>query len=112
MHFLEDSDVFQLEKPYLLAFEPPEGISKSNMTLREHDDVLVEDIRGREHESIFGETGYAVLNFQSQMQYEDFDDEKKVNHIYLREVAENLKAFLGAMRVQIYEHLVWSRNCV
>ncbi|MCJ1260728.1 hypothetical protein MMC22_000590 [Lobaria immixta] len=106
MHFLEDNNVFQSEKSYLLAFEPPERISKLNMTLQEHNDVLVKDIRGQEHDSIFDETGYAILNFQSQIQYKDFHDEKKINHIYLKEVAENLKAFLGTMRVQIYEHLL------
>lgn len=108
MNFLEESDLFYAEKPYILAFDPPEGTPKSNMTFREHDDILVENIRGREHDMIFEKTGTAILDMATEMKREDFDDEEKVKQIYLREVGERLQAYLGATRVQIYEHLVQS----
>jgi hypothetical protein len=40
------------------------------------------------------------------MEYEDFDNEDMIKEVYLKEVANCLKRFLGAQHVQIFEHTV------
>jgi len=44
------------------------------------------------------------------MTYEDFNDETKIDKVYLKEIAESLKSSLHACRVQIFEHLVRKRH--
>ena len=36
------------------------------------------------------------------MTYGDFDDEERIKEVYLKEVADCLKTFLGAQHVQIF----------
>ncbi|KAF8849538.1 hypothetical protein BDZ45DRAFT_809874 [Acephala macrosclerotiorum] len=44
------------------------------------------------------------------MRYEDFDDDAKIKQVFLKELAESLKASLNASRVQIFEHLIRKAN--
>ncbi|KAK7717207.1 hypothetical protein SLS57_006352 [Botryosphaeria dothidea] len=46
------------------------------------------------------------MNLDSQMKYEDWDDEIKIKGVYLAEVADSLCKALDACNVQIFEHTV------
>ncbi|KAJ4298064.1 hypothetical protein N0V90_005963 [Kalmusia sp. IMI 367209] len=53
MHFLTPLDLHQNEKPYTLRIEPDNpSIPKTNVKLERHDDVVIEDIRGHEHDHL------------------------------------------------------------
>lgn len=49
--YLSDKDpLWNSVKPYGLKFQAPQGFPKSNAEPRKCDGIMVEDIRGREHE--------------------------------------------------------------
>ena len=103
-YFLKRDELYEVEKPYSLRFAPLEGIPGANIKLENHS-IDIHDVRGSRSLS-FLKDGFAVLDFDSKMKYEDFDDEKTVREIFLLEVADMLKSFLGAQHVQIFEHTI------
>lgn len=104
-HFLKRDALYEEEKPYSLRYTPPDGFPRSNITLERHE-IAVHDIRPVIHERTFKKDGCAVMNLDSQMKYEDWDDEIKIKGVYLAEVADSLCKALDACNVQIFEHTV------
>ena len=105
-HFLKRDELYDTEKPFSLRFTPPEGFPRANIKLERHD-IDIRDVREKRNLT-FGKDGAAVLEFNSKMIYEDYDDENVVQDVYLKEVSNFLKKFLGAQHVQIFEHTVCS----
>jgi hypothetical protein len=103
-YFLKRDELYEVEKPYSLRFTPPEGIPRANIKLENHS-IDVHDIRGSRSLS-FTKDSFAILDFNSKMKYEDFEDEERVREIFLLEVADMLKGFLRAQHVQIFEHTI------
>ena len=103
-YFLKRDELYEVEKPYSLRFAPPEGIPRANIKLENHS-INIHDVRGSQSLS-FAKDGFTVLDFDSKMKYEDFDDEETVKAMFLLEVADMLKSFLGAQHVQIFEHTI------
>lgn len=103
--FISKDELYQREKPYSLKFTPPAGLPKSNVRGHTHDQIL-EDIRSREDQFNIEKNGFALVSLPEALTYEDFDDESKVQHVYLPQIAQLLQDMLGASRVQIFEHLV------
>lgn len=124
-HFLEPSSLYQTQKPYSLRFDPPPGFPRKNTQLKEHQ-IRVRDVRpqrknrtgdgpNEESESdevvkgcTWAEHGCEILELKSGVQYEGFGDEEWIKRVYLKEVANVLKDFLRAQKVQIFEHRVCS----
>jgi hypothetical protein len=106
MNFLSRDDLYQTEKPYLCLFETPEDFPKSNILLRKCKDLMIEDIRDCDSIVSLDTHGFAIMHLKSKLSYDDFGDAVKVKGQYLHEVAEHLRCFTGASRVQIFEHLV------
>jgi hypothetical protein len=106
MNFLSRDDLYQKEKPYLCLFETPEDFPKSNIRLSKCKDLRIEDIRGCNSAVSLDTYGFAIMPLKSKLSYDDFSDAVKVKGQYLHEVAEQLRCFTGASRVQIFEHLV------
>jgi hypothetical protein len=106
MNFLQRDELYQTEKPYLCLFETPAGFSKTNIQLSKCKDLIIIDIRGRESRFLLGSHGFAIMHMTSKLSYDDFGDNAKVKSQYLSEVAEHLRRFCKASRVQIFEHVV------
>lgn len=106
MYFLARSTLYEHEKPYSLRFEPEAGFPRSNITMVKHEDIMIQDIRGREKDFSYEKNGFAILNLNTSLAYEDFEDKQKVIDVYLKDVADLLRDFLHAERVQIFEHTV------
>lgn len=104
---LEQDDLYKTEKPYSLRFTPPEEFPHQNTRLEEHD-IEFQDVREYRPLS-FEKEGSIVISIQSQMEYDDFDDDEKVKDRYLKEVANILRQFLGASKVQVFDHRVRKR---
>lgn len=102
---------FDTEKPYSLKFPPPDGLPKTNIRSHSHDQHI-EDVRGQEERFSLGKNGFAIIQLQSRIQYEDFSDDSKIVDQYLPQVAETLREMFGASRVQIFEHLVYTSTCL
>lgn len=105
VNFLERSDLYDTVKPYVLTFKAPEGFPSTNVKM-DNRTIAVHNIRGREGGLKLEEKGFAVMPLDSKLPFEAWDDDQKVREVYLPEVAEALKTFAGASRVQIYEHIV------
>lgn len=103
-HFLKRDELYDTEKPFSLRFTPPEGFPRANIKLERHD-IDIRDIRANSSLR-FEKDGATVVQFESKMTYEDYDNEDVVKDIYLKEVSNFLKQFLGAQHVQIFEHTV------
>ncbi|KAH7391755.1 hypothetical protein BKA66DRAFT_25838 [Pyrenochaeta sp. MPI-SDFR-AT-0127] len=103
-HFLKRDALYEIEKPYSLRFAPPEGFPRANIKLENHN-IDIHDIRGSRSMS-FKKDGVEVINFDSKLKYEDFDDDEVVKEIFLLEVANTLKALLQAQHIQIFEHTI------
>ena len=104
-HFLRRGALYDTEKPYSLRFTPPDGFPRANINL-EKQDITIHDIRRKKSTFNFQRDGFAILNFESKMTYEDYDSEEIVKEVLLKEIANALKALLGAQHVQIFEHTV------
>ncbi|KAF2230782.1 hypothetical protein EV356DRAFT_472993 [Viridothelium virens] len=108
-HFLKSDELYDREKPYSLRFTPPEGFPRANIKLEKRD-IHVHDIREKKENLEFQKDGLAVLDFESKMTYQDYDDEDVVKNVFLKEVSNLLKHFLGAQHVQVFEHTVRKRH--
>lgn len=107
MHFLAPLDLYKNEKPYSLRFEPDDtGLPKSNIKLERHDDIYIEDIRGREQEFSLSSDGFAIMNIHTSLTYAEFEEEPKITDVFLKEVADAVRDLTGAQHVQIFEHTV------
>lgn len=107
INFLEKDELYDTEKPYTLMVDPgDEHFPRSNFKLHEPADLTIEDVRGRQHEFSIERNGFKLIRLESQMTYDDYDNEEKTLTVYLDEAVEALKTSLGATRVQIYEHVV------
>ena len=103
-HFLKRDELYDVDKPYSLRFAPPEGFPSANIKLENHS-IDIHDVRGS-RSLTFARDGFAVLDFNSKLTYEDYDDDKVVKNTFLLEVADALKKLLNAQHVQIFEHTI------
>jgi hypothetical protein len=104
--FLQRHDDYNTCKPYQLEYHSP-SILRSNLRSQK-EDVLIKDLRGIESTFTFATNGFAVLELESEMSYEDYDNDDKVSGIYCREVAACLLSYMQAKSVQVYDYKVSS----
>lgn len=105
INFIQKDELYLEEKPYLLTYEAPHGFPRTNIKLDERV-IAVEDVRGHENEFTINKNGFTIMQVNTKLSYEDFNDDDLVKQVYLKEVAEALKSLLGASRVQVFEHIV------
>ncbi|KAI3319612.1 hypothetical protein HD806DRAFT_525285 [Xylariaceae sp. AK1471] len=105
--FLERRQLYESQKPYSIDYRIAtweSNIPRSNYKSVHVGGIPVQDIRGREGEFSFNANGFAVLEMDTKMQYEDFEDPQKVDSIYCHEIAACLfNYFQDAAAVQIYD---------
>ncbi|KAI9930218.1 hypothetical protein ASPWEDRAFT_167886 [Aspergillus wentii DTO 134E9] len=106
MYFLDRDALWEKERPYLLKFDPPEGFAKSNVHYTKQEGIYVEDIRGREKEFTLEQHGFELIHLAVNMQPEDFRNESQLKALYFPVIAEQLKSFLGAERVQVHDYAI------
>jgi len=106
MYYLQRDRLYETEKVYELKYDPPEGYKKSNMLLQKCEDLLIEDIRGKEQDFSFEANGFTIMKVDCGMSVADFDDRQKIAEVYLGYIAHALQHLLGAARVQIFDYIV------
>lgn len=109
-YYADRKDEHTVDKPYELRFSPPKDFPATNITFSSHDNVKVEDIRGREHAFQAQSCGFQLCELRTSLTYEDFANHTKVEQIYLDEAASCLKRVLGAARVLVFDHNVSDFN--
>lgn len=105
LSFLADDGLYLTERPYSLKFEAPAGLRRSNILVEKHQQNI-EDVRGLEKNLTLDENGFVLVHLDTEMTYEDFEEEDRVKAVYLVEVAEMLQKLVGASRVQVFEYVV------
>lgn len=103
---LDKIELYEREKPYEMRFNPPGDFPRKNLQISKHENILVEDIRGHEKDLSFEKNGFTVMELDTPLGAEDFDDREIIISQYLPKVAESLKHCLGATRVQVHDYLV------
>lgn len=106
IYFLSRDPIYETTKPYTLRYRPSEAsqIPQTNVE-RELHELIFHDLRhmkGLEYEK----RGFQVVNLESIMRYEDFDDEEKVERFHGKEVSEAVRVALGARGVDVVDFVV------
>ena len=105
IHFLKRSEVYDHEKPWGLHYsysDWPLGVERGNFICDERI-VTVDDLRGKEHMFTFEKHGFAVIEMESSMSYDDFNNPNTIREIYCKELSACLIDYLGATTVQIFD---------
>jgi hypothetical protein len=108
MYLLDKSPMWKNVKPYELKFNPPTGFPKTNAVPRKREGIAVEDIRGREQEFSVDKNGFALINLDASITFQNFESEdgEYLAKYYFKPLANALKSLLGADRVQIFDFQV------
>ncbi|KAL9045179.1 MAG: hypothetical protein Q9214_001743 [Letrouitia sp. 1 TL-2023] len=106
IRFLERSLLYEKEKPYTIDYRVPaweSDIERTNFRSDAHD-VVITDIRGSEDQFTFDSNGFAVIEMESEMSYEDFQDRKKVETVFCEEMASSLlQYFNDAAAIRVFD---------
>ena len=111
IHFLTRDDLYKTEKPYQLKYMANPGIPKSNLRLEKQNTTKISNIRGQEENFSFDKNGFAVLKMDKGVPYDDFDKPEGIRR-YLDAVTENVRALLGANKVQAFQYVVCLGLCI
>lgn len=107
MKFLKALRDYKTHKPYTIDFRIQDWESKiprSNYKSQQVDEICIKDIRGKEDHFTFDTNGFAVIELESSMLYEGFEDSENLDTVYCEEIASCLlRYFRGAAAVQIYD---------
>jgi hypothetical protein len=104
MYFLSRDEKYREEKPYTLRYSTDDGFPQTNIERTEYS-IKFYDMR-TETDLAYSRCGFRVAKLQSQMQYEDYDDVKKIESIHQPEVAECVKQAMKASSVEILDYVV------
>ena len=101
LNYYTPADPSSDESPYIYVQDPPEGKAKNNIGHEPHP-VVVQDVRGREHEFALDKGGFQFVKHVSQEK--EFDDDKRIEDVYYKETEELLRRETGTKRVFIFDH--------
>ena len=103
--FLARDALYAEEKPYTLQYRSS-TIPKSNVRSQHVGHLDIKDLRNHEHEYSFEANGIAVVEMESAMTYEDFEDAGKVNSTYIQEIVSCLFQQFEAANIQVFDWVV------
>jgi hypothetical protein len=104
MYFLSRDEKYRKEKPYTLRYSTDDGFPQTNIERTEHC-IKFHDMRTAA-DLTYRRCGFRVANLQSQMQYEDYNDVRKIESIHQPEVAECVKQAMQASSAEILDYVV------
>lgn len=106
IYFLSRNPMYETTKPYTLRYRPSGAsqIPQTNVE-REVHQVSIHDLRYA-NELKYEKCGFQVVKMESEMTYEDFDDEEKVERFHGKEVGAAVRVALGARSVDVVDFVV------
>ena len=90
------------ERPRYLAYDPESGEERSNMTYDPHR-VSIYDMRPIQHELELDREGFGLVEARTAVK--DLWDDDEVRRVYYPECEEFIKAYTGASRVFVFDHV-------
>jgi hypothetical protein len=103
-----DNPALEYEKAYILNYDPPPGVKKSNFVIEYYPDINIRNLRTAGLS--FQENGITMTELDGCMPREDFDDEAKVEDFYLPQIHAALRKALGADEVYIFDYMIRKRE--
>lgn len=103
-----DNQALQHEKAYILNYDPPPGVPKSNFVIDYYPGIKISNLRIADLS--FQTNGITMTDLDGCMPREDFDDEAKVEDLYLPQVHAALRRALGADEVYIFDYMIRKRE--
>jgi len=106
IYYMHQHPLYQHVKPYLIDYELDDDDFPRTNIIPEPHEVFIQNIRGLESSFNFEDNGFAVLELQSAMKYEDFADKTKISEVYLEEISSCLLKYFGARAIHIFDFAV------
>ena len=103
-----DSEALSNEKAYILNYPPPPTIPKSNFVIDFFHGIKIRSLRTANLS--YRENGLAIAELPGCMPKEDFDDEEKVEKVYLLGVHRCISKTLGVEEVYIFDYMIRKRE--
>jgi hypothetical protein len=105
MYFMARDPIYRSVKPYFLQYFTSDGTPRNNV-IQQEARVQINDIRGKEHMFNFTNSGFAILELDSKMSYDDFSDTEKIEEVYCEELSQCLLSYLHAESVHFFDRVV------
>ncbi|KAI0490844.1 hypothetical protein F4859DRAFT_520482 [Xylaria cf. heliscus] len=103
VYYLVRQDEYKKVKPYALRYVPEDGIPQTIIEA-ERRAVVVRDLRTREREMDLNRDGFILMSFKPDIPREVFCKSGSIRSIYIRELATQMKSFLGARHVEVLDY--------
>lgn len=103
-----DNEALDTEKAYILNYTVPPDTPKSNFAINFYPGIKVQNLRTAN--LAFQENGIAISNLAHSMEKVEFDDEEKVEQVYLPKVHECICETLGSEEVYIFDYMIRKRE--
>jgi len=110
VYFFKPEEKFNHEKPYGFHVVPrTTNIAQTNIECEKIHGVSVTDMRGHEKDFSLERNGFAHLDVNTDLTYEDYHDSVKVQ-IYFRQMEAILKDHLKADQVKVFRYGIRKRD--
>lgn len=103
-----DNEALQHEKAYILNYDAPSGVPKSNFVIDYYPGIEIRNLRTADLS--FQKNGITMAELDGCMPKQDFDNEAKIEDFYLPQVHAALRKVLGAEEVYIFDYMVRKRE--
>ena len=106
LEFAKRSTRYTSEKPYTINYTVAgwEGaVPRSNYEGHKVHDIPILDIRARKSSFSFDSHGFAIVPFETSLQYEDFANREFITEVYGPELAACLLDYFGAAKVHVLD---------
>lgn len=104
LFFLKELELYRTVKPYRLRFDSPDPeLPRTNIICRGVDNVPIHDVRTCETME-FDRTGFMFLDLDSELTYEDCNNRKKVEQLYLADLKALLCKTLKTPNIVFLDH--------
>jgi hypothetical protein len=104
IYFLSRNSLYNTVKPYTLRYRPTDSLPQTNVERNLHT-IQIHDMR-HEPNLVYEECGFCVVELNSVMSYDDYDDAEKVESMHQKEVGDAVKRALGAKCVDVVDFVV------
>jgi hypothetical protein len=103
-----DSEALLTEKAYILNYSTPPEIPRSNFLIDFFPGIQIHNLRTANLS--FRNNGLTMAKIPTCMPAEDFEDEEKVEKVYLPEVHTCISQNLSAEEVYIFDYMIRKRE--
>jgi hypothetical protein len=106
IYYLARLPRYQTEKPFYVNFPVHDvpGVPQHNVLHERCEGIQIQDIRGREDEFRIDTQGFQLLQHDTSMTSDDFENDRDVRAKYYPEIIKLLTQTLGASKVVPFEH--------